>query len=780
MRRRINLLYSKENNSKEYKNTNNNCDNYNKKYNNINNNENLKKEENINKNNNNKLYMKRNINEKSILPITFYSNSTQNIHKKKIEYNFNNIINDNIHNDFSNQINQKNKDINNSNKKYNDNIKINTRNINNIEENLNISELISQKNNDLLKKTINTNTNTNRNKMKTKLNVDNNAENNNNASNKNVRRINSESNFNIKILPKYLEIFNNCNLFNSSLLILSNIFYINNYIKLKSNENTLKECHKNNKPCLTTILFNVNKYFYYFIINYNNDDQFLISLYNYYISWYSKVYFNENNPNNILLNNTNLETIIKNIYEKINSEFTKINPPAIILNKKVNNENKALNKYLTDFNKNHNSIISDFFMGTYQIKILCSNCCHQEYEYESFSCINFKKFENINNYENFYSCLNNFYSQRNKKDFLCKNCGKYSQKAKFSIYFSPKILTIVLSEFEGYDFVLENKLDLKTYANDYPENSEGVYNLISILCRNRNNNKFSTYFINIYNGLWYCYTDKKIDKIDEMDMNDIPIMLIYQASIKNELASNYKPLKRQNIYKQYFLEKELSKKLNSRKTYYKNEFGKEKNKNSKLNEKIKELEKQLKEEKNKNLGTKKEFKENLAFSNFHFIVEANMQKKKKQIELENELKKEKDNHLKEKMEYEENLKKIQKDLAESNEKYKNLMNMLNYNNNMKEKENNSLKKIIARYPFKLSKNEKMITVIFCSFDESIEYSLICKNTDNFIKIEKLFYDRYPEYKNKINKFYIKGEIINRKESLMVNKINNGDKIIFEF
>ena len=73
----------------------------------------------------------------------------------------------------------------------------------------------------------------------------------------------------------------------------------------------------------------------------------------------------------------------------------------------------------------------------------------------------------------------------------------------------------------------------------------------------------------------------------------------------------------------------------------------------------------------------------------------------------------------------------------------------------------------------------MITVTFCSFDESIEYPLICKNTDPFRNIEKLFYDKYPEYKTKIKRFYINGKIVNRKENLKENKINNGDKIVFE-
>ena len=432
-RRNNKLLYikdTKENKTNEHK----NMDDYNnndKKYNTMNNEEDLKKEENLNENcNKNYRYIKTNIYKNANLPNYFNSNSTKNMHKKNIE--FNNNIKDNLESNYSKKISQKDNEYKGSDKK-NDNIKINTRNINNIEENLNIGELISQKNNNPLSYIIYKNTNINQSKINPKL-LNNNYKKSSNEPNKAIRRYKSESNLNFKILPKYLEIFNDCNLFNSSLLILSNIFYINNYIKEKSNGNKLKECYKTNKPCLTTILYNINKYFYYFNIDNNNDDQFLSSLYNYYISWYSKEYFKENNPNNVLLNNNNLETIIKNIYEKINDEFTKINPPS----KKVPKyERKELNKYLLEFWINHNSIISDYFMGTNQIEILCSNCNTKTYEYEPFSYIIFKKSENINNYANFYSCLNNFYSERNTKYSFCKSCGKNVLKVKFSICFSP-------------------------------------------------------------------------------------------------------------------------------------------------------------------------------------------------------------------------------------------------------------------------------------------------------------------------------------------------------
>ena len=611
---------------------NNNYDDNEKKYSTFNNIEDLKKEENANINSNIDLnYIKSDLNKPNYSNII--SNSTKNLYSQNINFIKKRPIG------IKSQINQNSYNVNNRiynyNKKIIDNIKINNKSINNIEDNLNIGELISQKNNEPLKNPVYISTNPNINQTKEKLTVDNNNINEKISPPKKLRRFNSESN--LIILPKYLGIFNECNLFNSSLLILSNIFYINNYIKNKSNENKLKECHKNNKPCLTTVLFNINKYFYYFTINKNIEDQFLSGLYNYYISWYSKQYFNEDNPNNIIINNANLESIIKNIYEKINSEFTKINCSNKIVLKKEN-KNKALNNYLINFWKNNNSIISNYFMGIYQIEFQCSECNNIEYEYESFSFISFKKFENNNNNVNFYSCLNNFYSQKNKNDSYCKNCHQNTAKAKFYIYKSPKILTILLSDFDNYDFVIENKLDLNNYSLNFPGNGEGIYYLISILCRNKNNNnKYSTYFINIFNGLWYCYTDKKISIVNSMDINDIPLMFLYQISIKNEMISNYQPLKKENIYKQYFLEKEKYKKLNSRKAYYKNEFEKEKNNNLKLNTKIKELEKQLKEEKENKLKEKIEIEENL---------------NEKIKELENQLKDEKNKNLKEKIEYE--------------------------------------------------------------------------------------------------------------------------------
>lgn len=48
---------------------------------------------------------------------------------------------------------------------------------------------------------------------------------------------------------------------------------------------------------------------------------------------------------------------------------------------------------------------------------------------------------------------------------------------------------------------------------------------------------------------------------------------------------------------------------------------------------------------------------------------------------------------------------------------------------------------LLNYPFKLQHKEKILSIILISFDESINYSMICKNTDNFSIIENKLYKK---------------------------------------
>ena len=92
---------------------------------------------------------------------------------------------------------------------------------------------------------------------------------------------------------------------------------------------------------------------------------------------------------------------------------------------------------------------------------------------------------------------------------------------------------------------------------------------------------------------------------------------------------------------------------------------------------------------------------------------------------------------------------------------------------------NKIKEIKSTIPIEIKLNEKIISVIFNSFDENIYYSIICKNTDNFKEIEKKFYEKYPEYKNAKNQFILNGKEINKNKNLDENKIKNSDIITFK-
>ena len=88
-----------------------------------------------------------------------------------------------------------------------------------------------------------------------------------------------------------------------------------------------------------------------------------------------------------------------------------------------------------------------------------------------------------------------------------------------------------------------------------------------------------------------------------------------------------------------------------------------------------------------------------------------------------------------------------------------------------------LREKLSRYPFELLKDEKIISVIFISEDENIHYSIICKNTEKFNRIEERLYHEYPEYSRRDNNFIANdGKTVKKFQSLEENKIKNSDII----
>ncbi len=120
--------------------------------------------------------------------------------------------------------------------------------------------------------------------------------------------------------------------------------------------------------------------------------------------------------------------------------------------------------------------------------------------------------------------------------------------------------------------------------------------------------------------------------------------------------------------------------------------------------------------------------------------------------------------------------KIQEKGIDSNDNNTNKLIEVYEEMQKKDKKIQELKEIIDRYPIELSKDEKLMTLIFISFDQRIHYSIICKNTDLFSKVEKSLYNEYPEYEENENYFTVNGIKINRHKTLEENKIKNNNII----
>jgi len=96
------------------------------------------------------------------------------------------------------------------------------------------------------------------------------------------------------------------------------------------------------------------------------------------------------------------------------------------------------------------------------------------------------------------------------------------------------------------------------------------------------------------------------------------------------------------------------------------------------------------------------------------------------------------------------------------------------------KKNQELNEVIERYPFKLEKNEKLLSVLVQSVDQNIRLPIICKNTDSFSKLDNEIIKIYPKF-SFANYYYLCNgtAIVNKSQTLEQNKIKNGDILILE-
>ena len=98
-----------------------------------------------------------------------------------------------------------------------------------------------------------------------------------------------------------------------------------------------------------------------------------------------------------------------------------------------------------------------------------------------------------------------------------------------------------------------------------------------------------------------------------------------------------------------------------------------------------------------------------------------------------------------------------------------------------EKENKikELNSKLLKYPFSLEDTESLMTIIFESKDKKLISSVICKDTDEFYKIEAQLYQKHPEFFKKEISFYFNGKKINRFLTLAKSGIGNRSVIIMK-
>ena len=84
---------------------------------------------------------------------------------------------------------------------------------------------------------------------------------------------------------------------------------------------------------------------------------------------------------------------------------------------------------------------------------------------------------------------------------------------------------------------------------------------------------------------------------------------------------------------------------------------------------------------------------------------------------------------------------------------------------------------LKRYPFVLEEGEKIMSIIFTSVNQKLNYSMICKNTDTISQLELKLYEEYPKLGDSEYYFICNGTVLNKFEKLEELKIKSGDIIV---
>ena len=272
----------------------------------------------------------------------------------------------------------------------------------------------------------------------------------------------------------------------------------------------------------------------------------------------------------------------------------------------------------------------------------------------------------------------------------------------------------------------------------------------------------------------YCETKSNMPYFETSDKNNTNVEAAFEEVVK--LA-----FKRNSEEEEYiFIPNRVELKATNQTKQPKNEIVKLKNKIKQIENEKSNLANEikiLKKNENENEIIIKSYKdENVKLKNIIMLLEndklnlANEVKKFKKTENENEgIIKYLKNQLNELYKQNQLLNKKIIEKSDNNNEIIELMKKL-------EKKNDEINELKSKNIFNLKEGEKLMTIIFISADQRIHYSLICKNTDKFSRIEELLYEEYPEYKKIDNFFLFNGKRINRFETLEENGIKNSSLI----
>ncbi len=189
----------------------------------------------------------------------------------------------------------------------------------------------------------------------------------------------------------------------------------------------------------------------------------------------------------------------------------------------------------------------------------------------------------------------------------------------------------------------------------------------------------------------------------------------------------------------------------------------EKEKNNSLidKEELEELKIQLNKEKEKNKKLEKELIEEKNKNKISENIISDLRK-----DLEKEMKKY--NELKKEIEKD----KTSKEILGKEKKESMIETIIE-----KDKEIKELKLKLSRSPFTLEEGENLMIITFISYEQQLHYSVMCKNTDEFHKVEGLLYKDNPQFKENENYFLLNGQKINKYKTLEQNGVKNNSQIL---